>query len=455
VTTPFGQTISSGDLFVPPSPFTAADVEFTGRMSIGGDSQRVTISTGGKIGLVVFDGTAGQRVSLALAGVTFSSVGVAIYQPSGSLLSSIQVGSSGGDLDNIQLPVSGTYMLSVDPLNNYTGGVTVTLTEPVGTALSFGTPLTVSLQSGQDARLPFPGTAGQRVSLGATGISGLSSSSTTGVWVSLLRQDGSTPVASRQVGYSGGDMDSAALPATETYYVRVTAGPRSGSITLTLTEPVGTALSFGTPLTVSLLSGQDARLPFSGLAGQRVSLGATGISSLAWSSTTGVWITLLRQDGTTAVNSVANQSTTQLGYTGGDVDSVPLPGTETYYVRVTAGPRSGSMTLVLTEPVGGVLDLNMPVSVSLASGQDARLSFQGTQNEVVTVEATGISTLAWSSTTGVWLSLLRQDGSTQVASQEVGYTGGSLANVTLPASETYLVRVTAGPRSGDIILTRR
>jgi hypothetical protein len=42
---------------VPPSPYTAADVEFTSRMNIG-ESEIVTINTANKKGLVLFDGFA-------------------------------------------------------------------------------------------------------------------------------------------------------------------------------------------------------------------------------------------------------------------------------------------------------------------------------------------------------------------------------------------------------------
>jgi hypothetical protein len=87
--TPHGTAVSTADFFIPPSPYTAADVQYTGRMSIGGSSHTVTINTATKIGLVVFDGLAGQKVSLVLTSSTFSGSlygGITIYKPDGTQL---------------------------------------------------------------------------------------------------------------------------------------------------------------------------------------------------------------------------------------------------------------------------------------------------------------------------------------------------------------------------------
>jgi YD repeat-containing protein len=69
VATPLGDAVSTDDFFIPPPPYTAADVQYTNRMTFG-DSRAVAITTSSKIGLVLFDGTAGQRTSLkAVPGV--------------------------------------------------------------------------------------------------------------------------------------------------------------------------------------------------------------------------------------------------------------------------------------------------------------------------------------------------------------------------------------------------
>ena len=60
VATPAGTAVSSGDFFVPPPPYTAADVVDTGRM-VYGESRTMTLGTANKIALMVFDGVVGQR----------------------------------------------------------------------------------------------------------------------------------------------------------------------------------------------------------------------------------------------------------------------------------------------------------------------------------------------------------------------------------------------------------
>ncbi|MBI4490136.1 MAG: IPT/TIG domain-containing protein [Deltaproteobacteria bacterium] len=128
VSTPSGKATSSADFFIPPSPYTAADVEVTGRMAIG-ESRTVTINTANKIGLIVFDGTAGERISLAMTAVAISSSTVAIRKPDGTSLVSTNVGTSGSVL-NTQLPANGTYTILVDPASTNTGSMTLALGAP-------------------------------------------------------------------------------------------------------------------------------------------------------------------------------------------------------------------------------------------------------------------------------------------------------------------------------------
>lgn len=91
VLTPFGKATSSADFFIPPSPYTAADIQVTDRMTIG-QSKTVTITTAGKKGLILFDGIAGQRVGMVLSAVSIGSGIVSILKPDGTVLGSTGVG---------------------------------------------------------------------------------------------------------------------------------------------------------------------------------------------------------------------------------------------------------------------------------------------------------------------------------------------------------------------------
>src|SRR5262249_39602622 len=104
VTTPWGKAVSSGDFFVPPAPYTAADVAATDRIAFG-QTKTITVSAPDKIALVVFDGTANQRMSLNLTDSTIASSGVTIFKPDGTTLVGLPVVFSGAFIEPTVLPV--------------------------------------------------------------------------------------------------------------------------------------------------------------------------------------------------------------------------------------------------------------------------------------------------------------------------------------------------------------
>jgi len=145
VATPAGKAVSTADFFIPPSPFTAADVQVTGRIAIGGSGTTVTITTANKIGLIVFDGSAGQRVTLTISSVTIALSTVAIHTPTATSLTSLPV-STGGYVIKTTLPVSGTYTVLVDPYSTYTGSMTLTLASPDLTPTALTAPASATTQ---------------------------------------------------------------------------------------------------------------------------------------------------------------------------------------------------------------------------------------------------------------------------------------------------------------------
>src|SRR5262249_12597 len=85
ITTPVATAVSAGDFLVPPSPSTPSDIGTSGRFSIGSNIT-VSLPTANKIGLMLFDGTAGQRISLGVSNVTIDSTDLTILNPNGSTL---------------------------------------------------------------------------------------------------------------------------------------------------------------------------------------------------------------------------------------------------------------------------------------------------------------------------------------------------------------------------------
>ncbi len=167
VSTPYGKAISSNDFFIPPSSYTPSSVGFTGRMAIGGTGT-VTISNASQIGLMLFDGSAGQVVSLAETNDTYACnvFSFSILKPDGTTLDWTNTCGS-ASLSSETLPTTGTYTVFVNP--GSTGSATFTLSQNITQAIAFNTPQTVSSTlAGQVFDLTFGGTAGQVVSLAMT-----------------------------------------------------------------------------------------------------------------------------------------------------------------------------------------------------------------------------------------------------------------------------------------------
>jgi YD repeat-containing protein len=167
VSTLNGSATSSSDFIIPPAPYAASDVGYTDRMTPG-TSKTVTISTAGKIGLVLFDGTAGQRVSLKTS--TGMSATVKLLNFNATVFGTANAGVVEAFIDVATLPIAATYTILVDPVGSTTGSVTLTLYDVpadfAGTITAGGSAQTVSTTiAGQNGRLTFTGSAGQRISL--------------------------------------------------------------------------------------------------------------------------------------------------------------------------------------------------------------------------------------------------------------------------------------------------
>ena len=79
-------SVAEATAFIPP-PYTQADLDYSGQMTVDGASLAVTITTANKIGLVEFSGTADQIVSLGVNSTTLStSSDLLVYNPDGTTL---------------------------------------------------------------------------------------------------------------------------------------------------------------------------------------------------------------------------------------------------------------------------------------------------------------------------------------------------------------------------------
>jgi hypothetical protein len=419
----------------------------TGTIAPGGPSTTVATTVPGQNAAVTFSGVAGQRVSVLVSNACCSTR-ITLLRSNGATLASTTAGTFGGFLDTTTLPTSGTYTILVDPQGSGTGSVTLTLydvpAEPTATIVAGGSPASVTTTvPGQNARLTFVGTAGQRVSLkvGPTCCSAM---------ITILRPGGSALVTAT-VASSGGFLDATALPVSGTYSIVVDLqAATTGTVTLTLydvpADVTGAIAPNGAAATVTTtVPGQNARLTFTGVANQRVSLALTG-------SCCATTLSVLKPDASTLA------SITTFG-SGGFLDTQRLPAGGTYTIVVDPqGVATGAMTLTLydvpPDVTGTLVPDGPPVTLTLGTpGQNARLTFEGTAGRQVTLAISNV-TIGSSLLGGARISILKPDGSELGTPITVGTSGGTIDRVTLPATGTYTAVVDPiGSATGSATLT--
>jgi YD repeat-containing protein len=427
LSTPGGTTTSTADFFVPVGGFTAAQVIATGRISVGGASVDVAMTTTNKLGIVVFDGVAGQRLDLGTVMLSGSgSPVVTIYRPDGATLAT--TGSTTARYLP-PLPMSGAYVIGLQ-----NGGAThtmrLTLSEEItGTITAGGSAVTVSVpRAGQRARLSFSGTAGERIDLGMT-------HTMTGLTASIKTADEATTLTS--LGFSSPGELHTTLPSTASYLVVVEPGSATGSFTATLSDEVTGSITIdGSSLTLSMTRiGQRARATFSGTAGQALSLGLT-------SAAAGGQVTVFSPGGATLVAPV--------GYSApaANVQFPALTATGTHEILVDfSGTTTGAVTLWLSQTISATTALNgSGLFVDIARpGLRAVITFPGTARHRASHVITGASL------TGT-LYLMRSDGTVTGWPALPGTT--FVEPYSLPTTSTYymIVQPTAA-NTGSLTIT--
>jgi subtilisin family serine protease len=316
-----------------------ADASVVARIS--GMPFSLSVTAAGQNGAVLFDGTAGQRVSIDVSAVTIGQSDMTLFRPDGTaLVAARYVTTSGSFFEPLTLAASGTYRLAVDPRTTSTGSMTVRLHDVPPDATAAATvdagPTSVAVAvPGQNASISFAGGAAQRVSIDVAGVTIGQSD------ISIVKPDGATLVAARYVTTSGTFFDVTTLPVGGTYRVRI--DPRTnmtGSLRITVyavPPDATTSLAIGgSAASIAVtVPAQNASATFEGTAGRAVSLFLSAVT-IGQSD-----VSILKPDGTTLVSP-------QYVTTSGRTLNATLTVAGTYRIRVD--PRAGftgSMSLRL------------------------------------------------------------------------------------------------------------
>jgi YD repeat-containing protein len=418
VATPFGTATSSADFFFPPAPYMASDVAATGRVSLG-SAISVPFTAATQIGLVVFDATAGHRVSVEIVPGPISAV--TLYGPNGAPLA-----TGGGAIfptliEPQLLRTTGTYSFDVVPFG--TGTTTVTPydvpADLTGSIAPGGAAVSATLSTpGQNAIYTLATPTNPRVSL-------IISSGPTGT-VSVDNADGSL-VTSAGINVVTTFVEPWAFVSGQTITVDP-LGPATGTVTLTAYDVPpnlsGTVTPSGGAVTAALTTpGQNALY----------AIGTPTTSRVSLTFTAGPFGTL----------SVLNSIGTTLASANPSVAGFIQPWTFASGQTILVDPfaaNTGTTTLtaynVPPDTTGTVTMGGSAVSVPLGTpGQNGTLTFSGTASQPVSVQVTG-NTFGW-----VTVTLLSTDGTTVLAQTQTYVSNFALSTVTLPTTGTYTVSI--------------
>ncbi len=388
-------------------------------------------SVTGQSGMLQFEGTAGENLTLSASSSTFSFPLVAsVYEPGGVLL------GSGYLYPIFKVPtilVTGPHIAILTPYNGTdTGEANVQLLQDVeGTITAGGCPVGVSLVAGQYGHYTFDGTSAQLLGLGVPGFSTDPASGVVFFEVDSPPEPSISSYLTTATLSSAGHAELPVLPATGTYDIWVE--PQAlfyfdGGIQLV--EPQTGSLTVATPVTFSTsLVGQQGIYTFSGTSGQNLSIGLTSV-------TFPDYIVATVYDPSGAVYTAAdvyNPTDATL-----DLAGLTLSGTYTLVLEAYAAD-TGEVTMELFEDATGVVTTDGGLTaVSLGAGQRGDYTFAGDEGEYLGLGVTDLST----SPSGVQISFTVYEPSGATLATDYTYAStASFALPELPATGTYTIHV--------------
>ncbi|MBA3734958.1 MAG: IPT/TIG domain-containing protein [Actinobacteria bacterium] len=178
------------------------------------------------------------------------------------------------------------------------------------------------------------------------------------------------------------------------------------------------------------------------VGGQNLSINFNNVTASGGVCCNGVTYTLLSPSGAAIAGPV------DFGYFGAFVEPIRIPRTGTYTLVIDpSASNSGNVTVSLYDTpadAAGTLTPGTPTTVSIGTpGQNARYTFDATQNDRVSMNVDNVSMNGFNFTccNGIKLSLVQPDGSYLFRNLDVGYLGTFIDTTTLSQTGTYTVVV--------------
>ncbi len=435
IATAAGSAVSAADFIVPPAGIAATDIATSTRLIADGAPQSIALFAFNKVGLILFDGNAGEWLSLQLGAFVINPAGAtisyAIFKPDNTQLSAGTVSSTNLTIHVPQLPAIGTYTIVLR------SGTTQVSLDARLEANRFipgdGSTLAVTRGAGQSTRALIAGAAGEQKALSVAYLA------TVPAGTSLAYEVASPKGTTFRKGIAFG------LGATELWPPFATTGTHAivlGSTAFTTQTSFRLALDAGVALAVDGAAqsvavgapGAGARLNFTGIAGESLGLGITGVAPDP-APAIGSTISVYKPDGNLLISSHC-----QAGGTECSANLAKLPVTGNYAIIVQPwNGATGSLRVWLSRDVAETLASGVPTRLALARpGQNGRLPFAGAAGELIAVQVRGVATSPAGQ--GLFVQVNRPDGAWHWFMHLTG-TGQTLVAPPLPVAGTYTLFV--------------
>ncbi|MDX6535552.1 MAG: hypothetical protein QOF68_3296, partial [Gaiellales bacterium] len=407
-------------------------------ITLDGTPLVVATTAANEVATVSFSGTAGQRVSIRITQVQMGTPTVTVKNPDNSVLKTAGPFSvTGGFIAPLTLPATGTYKIVVDPPGTSKGTARLEAwdvpADVSGTIATDGTLVTQSYAApGQNGKMTFSGTAGQRITLLADG----GSSTAKNISVNLKAPSGAVVILPTVTGFAGMFFGPVALPETGTYTLTsnppsTTTGTAEFQLWVLPADLSGTiAVDGGNKLVTIGTPGQNAGYTFTGTLNQKLTV---AVSPVALTGNPSTIVRIRKPD-----NSILK--TVTLSNSGGLLEPMTLPAAGTYTIQVDPQKQAvGDVTLnAFTSPAdvsGALTSGTLQTATFTAAGQNATYTIAGTAGKYLSVNF-GNDTVP---TTKV--SVLKPDGTVLIAATTFNTAGKFLDAVTLPVTGTYKIVV--------------
>ena len=439
VATQGGSAYSSSVFIVPPAGIAPVDIVATTRLVADAPARSIGLYATNKYGLVLFDGVAGAWMSLQMANFTItpssSTISYTIYKPDNTQFAAGTLAPAGLSIHLPVLPMDGTYALLLR-----TGLAQVSLEAKLETNRFLPTdaaPLDFARVTGQSTRALIAGVAGEQR---AIMVAGLAITPATGpLDVYILLPSGTMFRRTNAAGL-GTTTPLAPFTATGTYAVMLAppAGAMQSSYKVALLR--GSILGVdGPPADVAIANpGEAALLTFSGVAGENLGLGVSGVA-LNPAASASVSVAAYKPDGSWLASTVCGADGTACA---ANLENLPVSGIYTVIVQPVSG-QTGTQRIWLSHDAVGTLVSGTPLGVALTRpGQNARLTFTGTAGSLPAVQVRGVTT---SPASQGLLVVAKQPDKSMLAYTHLTGAGQTVVAPPLPITGAYTVMIEPEP----------